>query len=156
MTVSSKESWHECRHEERSTLNESWHLILIWLFSNQLFRQRIVFTERLNASRYRYDCSNQLYRQKDCICHAIDFQIRSRCTTCSWLDHFFVIVSCQCRCLISWYVNFNETFFFLLIWTSQKARRRLTIIIMQWVHSFEFYMFRLHTFDCFEFWAIHI
>ena len=40
-------------------------------------------------------CSNQSYHRKDCICRAIDFQIRFRCTIL-----FFDFILCQCRCFI--------------------------------------------------------
>ena len=57
---------------------------------------------------------NQLYYQKNRICHVVDFQIHFDCTICSWLDHFFVIIFLSMSMSYNWYRNFNETFFFNL------------------------------------------
>ena len=83
----------------------------------------------LNASRYRYDCSSQLYRQKICICLS-SISIRFCCMICSF---------CHCRCSISWYVNFSETFFLFLVWAfsnSETKRQRINVlnILMWWIH----------------------
>ena len=124
-----------CIYRTRSTLNASWYLILRWLCKSIAWK--IAFVMLLT-----------------------DFQIRYLITS-SWVS------SCQCRCSISWYKSassdFSEALFLLLAWTSQKARRRLNIAMSSFLEyfdwnefSFESYMFRLHTFDCFESWAMHI
>ena len=82
-----------------------------------------------------YDCSSQLYRQKDCVCCVVVFKFVS----VVWFDRDLIIF-CQCRCLISWYVNsISETFFFLLVWTfsnneTKHQRKDVLNIIMWWVH----------------------
>ena len=132
------------------------------IFESVASSKEIVFTECVQRWT-RHDIElflSQLYHQKDCICRAIDFQIRSRCAICSWLDHFFVIISCQCRCLINWYVNsISETFFLLLAWIVSESETTYEynfamnsfLEYLNWNEfSFEFYMSRLHTFDCFE------
>ena len=98
---------------------------------------------------------------KNCICRVIDFQIRSRCTTCSRFGRDIdttIRVNCTveklhfraidvqirfrrttCSWLLvnanvySWYVNYSEAFSFLLAWIFSGNETKLQRIYVIWL-----------------------
>ena len=148
----------DARHERRDIDM----IIRINYIVKELYLQNAFNVERVMIFDTWYDYSNQLYYQKDWICRVIDWFS----STFSLYDLF--MTSCQCRCLISWYMNSSvecsEAFSFLLVMTFERSetwkRQRVNVLniamnsfleYLDWNEfSFEFYMFRLHTFWLFR------
>ena len=94
----------DCIYKARLTLNASWYLISTWLFKS-------------------------IVSSKNCICDAIDFQIRFCC------NDLFVLSMSMC-----WYVDFSEAFFSLLVWifstTRHEKRHCIDVIWLTWILNY--------------------
>ena len=101
---------------DRDLIIFSWRKILIassWLFFNQLFRQRKIFTKRWTRHNIEYFFVNCIIKKLYSSFYWLIFKYVFAVRLVRFLIIFLWLFSCQCRCFISWYVNLTKLFFLI-------------------------------------------
>ena len=143
---------HDCRTSIASRCSHD--------YSSQLLYQKKL---HLQDACTRHDTrlfSSRLYHQKDCTAVLLTFRyvfavrlVRDLITRHDLITTFSWLSSCQCRCLISWYVSSSEAFFLLLAWTSSWSKG--SRYNLWWTHfSSTLMLLSLHSCLVHHFWTL--